>query len=74
MAEEESNPGTHRTAVAATDLYSISAANSANAGLLQTFVTACAGMIVFLLLLWAAIGHRITARYHCSFANIFQAQ
>ena len=25
-----------------------------------------AGMIVFLLLLWAAIGHRITARYCCS--------
>ena len=71
MAEEESNPGTQRTAVAATRFGPFQL-QICQCRLVSSFRAACAGMIVFLLLLWAAIGHRITARYHCSSVDTHQ--
>lgn len=67
MAEEESNPGTllvvsqtvYRDTVMVEQQF-----RSHGWSVSTPFLTA--GMIVFLLLLWAAVGHRITARYSYS--------
>ena len=73
MAEEESNPGMQRVLQKfCRGHYTAGFSSLLAMGLapfLKDLLTAAAGMIVFLLLLWAAIGHRITARYHCSFVE-----
>lgn len=74
MAEEESNPGTLMVVTQAfycETLWWKSAAAS-HSCLEGVKVILIAGMIVFLLLLWAAIGHKITARYCCKM-NILEA-